>query len=375
MATGWDGADPVQADDGSGTFYELGEEFTAAGDLTIHSVRVWHGASSNTVVGRRARVWTSAGVELAQAVLTDTLPTGWTTFELDAPVEVESGTALVVSYGTRQFYGATPGGYPNASADGLLSYTTGVFAESVGTFPTTETATFYGVDVVYDAGIGGNTAPVVTLAAAAAGRTVTATATVDDESPGTVAYRWEFGDGTVVPDGDAVEEHTYDADGIYAVLVTVTDVGGLRDSAAAPVVAKLGTPGGMSVEAVMTELADRLDTIAKLQVYRHPPKRINAPAAVVAYPQSITFDQSYGRGSDAMMIPVSVFVSKLDDRDGLTKVSELASGSGSRSVKAVLESGVYVSFGSIRVDSAEFDVVTIAGGDFLAGVFQVSVTG
>jgi hypothetical protein len=375
VANGWDGADPVQADDGSGTFYELGEEFTAAGDLTIHSIRVWHGASSNTVVGRRARVWTSAGVELAEAVLTDTLPAGWTTFELDAPVEVQSGTALVVSYGTRQFYGATPGNYPNASADGLLSYTAGVFAESVGTFPTTETVTFYGVDVVYDAGIGGNVAPVVSLAATAAGRTVTATATVEDESPGTVTYRWEFGDGTVVPDGDAVEEHTYAADGLYAILVTVTDVGGLRDSAAVPIVAKAGTPGGMSLELVMTELAARLDTIAKLQVHRAPPKRVYVPAAIVPYPQSITFDQSYGRGSDAMMVPVVVLVSKLNDDGGLTALSELASGFGSRSIKAVLESGVYVSFGTLRVVDAEFDVYEVAGDEYLAGVFNVSVTG
>lgn len=375
MAEGWDGAVPVAQDDGA-TSYELGQAFTVNGDITVSGVRVWHGPTSATVLNRSARIWTTGGAMVAEVLLDDALPAGWTTFEFAAPVEIESGTSLVLSYSTFRYYGAVAGGYPNASADGLVTYTSGLFTETaVPVRPTTGSASFYGVDLVYAAGIGGNTAPVATLVATVAGRTVTATATVEDESPLTLTYRWEFGDGTVIPDGDPVEEHTYAADGIYAVLLIVTDAGGLRDSAAVPVVARAGTPGGMLLEPVMRELADRLDTVAGLQVHASPPKKVRAPAAIVAFPSGITFDQTYGRGSDSMVVPIVVLVSKLNEDRALTELSAYASGFGLRTVKAVLESGVYVTFGSLRVTDAEFDVYTMAGDDFLAAVFNVMVEG
>lgn len=375
MAEGWDGATPVAQDDGA-TSYELGQAWTANGDLTVTAVRVWHGPTSASVLNRSARVWTTGGVQLAEVLLDDALPAGWTTFELAAPLEVEAGTSLVLSYSTFRYYGATPGGYPNDSADGLVTYTSGLFTETaVPVRPTTASASFYGVDLVYEAGIGGNTAPVATLVATVAGRTVTATATVEDETPGSLTYRWEFGDGTTVPNGTAVEEHTYAADGIYAVLLVVTDAGGLRDSAAVPVVARAGTPGGMDVEAVVRELATRLDTVAGLQVHLGPPRKVKVPAAVVAYPRTINYDKTYGRGSDSMVVPVVALVSRLNDDSALSSLSAFSSGFGSRSVKQVLESGEYVTFDDLQVPDAEFDVWTMAGVEYLAAVFSVTVMG
>jgi alpha-tubulin suppressor-like RCC1 family protein/PKD repeat protein len=43
-------------------------------------------------------------------------------------------------------------------------------------------------------------------------------------------YTWDFGDGTVVLDGGAAEEHTYTEPGTYTIRLTVTDDGGLTDS-------------------------------------------------------------------------------------------------------------------------------------------------
>jgi len=374
MAVGWAGATPVQQDDGAGTFYELGQSFTVNGDVTITGVRVWHGASTNTVVDRSARIWTPAGAVAAEIDLTDTLPPGWTTFSLDTPLELPSGTSRVLSFSTRQFYGAVTGGYPATSADGLVTYTAGGFNNAAGLKPDNPTAAFYGVDLVYDAGIGGNVAPAVTLAATVAGRTVTATASVTDENPGTVSYRWEFGDGTTVTDGAAVEQHTYAADGIYAVLVVATDAGGLQDSAAVPVLAAAGTPGGMDLEVVLRALADRLDTIPRLQVHVGAPLRIRPPAAVVAFPEGITFDRTYGRGSDSMVVPVVLVVSKLNQDGTVAALSEYASGSGDRAVKSVLESGVYPGL-TVTVTDAQFDVYAMAGDEYMAAVFNVSVMG
>jgi uncharacterized protein DUF4082/PKD domain-containing protein len=376
MVFAWDGSDPVGQDDGN-TGYELGVAITVNVDITVTSVRVWHPATSTTVANRAARFWTTGGVQVQAQLLDDALPSGWTTFELDAPLEITAGSNLILSYSTTRYYGAVAGGFPNDSGDGAVTYTGGLFRETfTPAAPNTSSSNFYGIDLGYTIGIGGNVAPVVTVAAAAAGRTVTATASVTDEG-GALTYRWEWGDGQVTADGAASEQHTYAADGLYAVLVTVTDAGGLKDSAAAPVVAALGPSGGMSLAAVMGELAGRLDTIPKLNVYQGWPSKVVAPAAIVAYPSRVAFDESYRPGFDRYELPIVVALARIPDEKGLPDVDGYASSSGARSVKAVLESGVYATFGStsLHVSEANFDVYPFAGVDHLVAVFDVSLMG
>ena len=381
MTFAWDGPDPVGQDDGS-TGYELGVSVTINQDITVNTVRVWHPASSVAVTNRAARFWTTGGVQTKVVTLADSLPSGWSTYSLDAPLELTAGSTFILSYSTTRYYGAVAGSFPNDSADAAVTYSGGLFRETFSPLvPNTPAANFYGVDLGYDLGIGGNVAPVVTVTAAAAGRTVTATATVDDETPGSVSLRWEWGDGQVTADGGLVEQHTYAADGLYAVLVTATDAGGLKDSAAAPVLAALGLAGAMSLAAVMGELADRLDTVPGLNVYQGWPSRVVPPAAIVVYPTRIEFDQTYHtplkRGPDKYELPVVVVVSRMPDEKALPDLDGYASGSGARSVKAVLESGVYTTFEpeTLHVGDADFDVYRFAGVDYLAVVFGVSLMG
>lgn len=373
MVNAWDGPTPVGQDDGV-TYYELGVSWSAVADITVNAVRVWHPATSMSVVGRQARIWTTGGSVLATATLADSLPSGWTTYDLDAPLEVQAGTDLVLSYSTLRYYGAASGSFPNESADGAVELTGGRFTESnLFPFPTTPTGTFYGIDLDYVIGIGGNVAPTVTVSATAAGRTVTAVAAATDEAPGSLTYRWEWGDGEVTADGDATEEHTYAADGLYAVLVVVTDSGGLRDSAAAAVLAATGNPNGLELAAVMTALADRLDTIPGLHLYKGWPDKVISPAAIVAFPESVTYDTTYRRGADTFDIPV-VLALRMDPAE-LADVSPFVTGAGASSIKGVLESGVYAGFGKPHVRDAQFDVAPFAGVRHLVAVFGVTVTG
>lgn len=131
----------------------------------------------------------------------------------------------------------------------------------------------------------------------------------------------------------------------------------------------------MIVADVMQALADRLDTIAGLRVYAHPPEAINPPAAVVSYPDSIDYDQTYGRGMDRMQVPVVVLVKKLSARVARDDLTRFVDGTGPASVKAVLESGTYTAFHTIRVSTATVDVVEVAGIDYLAVTFMADITG
>jgi hypothetical protein len=231
MTNGWDGSDPSQQNDGAGAFYELATRFTANADITISAVRVWAGTSLS-VSGRDARIWTTAGVVQRTIDIDDSLPSGWTTYDLSTSLDVADGGSFDVSYSTQQYYGAVAGGYPNDSSDANVTATAGRFAETMETFPTTVTSSFYGIDIVYTL-TGGNQAPDITgMTIVKSDLTIAATVTVDDEAPSTVTVHWDWGDGTTTNTGAGVvtANHTYTESGNYAVLATATDTGGLTGS-------------------------------------------------------------------------------------------------------------------------------------------------
>jgi hypothetical protein len=126
----------------------------------------------------------------------------------------------------------------------------------------------------------------------------------------------------------------------------------------------------------MQQIADRLETIGGgLKVFGYPPNKVTAPAAIVTYPGDYTFDGSYGRGMDKITIPVVLLVGKVDARTSRDRISKYANGSGPESVKAVVESGVYTAFDSVRVTGVEFDIVGMAADEFLAATFSLDIAG
>lgn len=131
----------------------------------------------------------------------------------------------------------------------------------------------------------------------------------------------------------------------------------------------------MDLADVMDAIGDRLDTITGLRVHRYPPGSVSPPAAVVSYPDEITFDETYGRGMDRLSLPVVLVVGKASDRAARNKLGAYVNGSGASSVKAVLESGTYSAFHTVRVASADFDVVSIGDVPYLAAMFNLDITG
>lgn len=256
MPNAWGGADPVEVVDSED--YELGTEYRANADITVTHIRIWTGAGEETIANRRARIWTAAGSQLAIVTLPDDLSTGWSSHALDTGLEVTSGTKFVVSYMTGGNYGALAnaldadvasgdGNITALSASNATNGSNGKFNETPGAFPTLGAGShpFYGVDVTYTVGIGGNTAPHITaLTSVESGATATVTAVVaDDETLTGLTVRFKWGDATsdtVVTYPTLSAQHTYSATGNYAVLVTATDASGAADNEA--VVAEIHVP-------------------------------------------------------------------------------------------------------------------------------------
>lgn len=248
MSIGWGGADPTVATDS--TAQEMGTEYIANQDITITKVRVWAHSTEEGFVGREGRIWTTGGSLLATAVMPDTLPSGWSSYDLSVPVERLTGEKWVVTYSTGGRYGfvsqalassvPSPNGAVTALASSLSTNGNGVFTTTPETFPTlTFNNTFYGIDVEFDLGVGAGNAPVITgVDVTSSGLSVTATVNATDVDGLTGAtYLIEWGDGQTSsgthPNNSFT--HTYTTAGLKAILAKVTDSTARSDYHAAAV--------------------------------------------------------------------------------------------------------------------------------------------
>ena len=266
MSVGWSGPDPIGFFDGIGTSYELGTRYTALGDVTINNVRVWGPPGGTARASRTGKIWTTAGVLITSAAMPDVIPSGWNTYPLLAPVPLPTGSSIIVSYDVTDSYGARVGGfsYPLVSSDTLVQADERRLGVTPDLFPPSGAGnTFYGIDIDYTAGIGGNLRPVVGVAASSVGLQVTANLTIVDESPATISYSIEWGDGqTSAVSGLGPHTHVYAAAGTYAIMVTATDNVGQQDSAAIAVT--VTAPAGS--DAIIYQCAVALLTYVKAQL-------------------------------------------------------------------------------------------------------------
>lgn len=131
----------------------------------------------------------------------------------------------------------------------------------------------------------------------------------------------------------------------------------------------------MNLADVMDELAAELGTIAGLRVYAYPADSPQPPAAIVTFPESYVFDETFGRGMDRLTIPVTVVVGRSSDRASRDQLAPYVDGSGPQSIKAVLEAGSYTAMDTVHVTRAEFDIVAIAAVEYLAATLAVDIAG
>lgn len=124
------------------------------------------------------------------------------------------------------------------------------------------------------------------------------------------------------------------------------------------------------------EIGDALDTITGLRVFRYPSDDLHPPAAVVGFPDEVVFDETYGRGMDTATIPVFVVVGRVSDRKSAEKLLAYWAGSGTSSVKAVVDGASYTAADVVRVARAQpTDAFTMAGTTYIAVQFTLEVAG
>lgn len=132
----------------------------------------------------------------------------------------------------------------------------------------------------------------------------------------------------------------------------------------------------MDLDLVAGELADALQTIPGLTVPEWGVQRIHPPAAIIALPERIDYDDTYGRGKDHIPdLAVLVLVANPAQPAARRAVAEYADGAGEKSVKAAVEDHEYTALESVRVAWSEFDNAKYAGTDYLAAIFHLDIIG
>lgn len=132
----------------------------------------------------------------------------------------------------------------------------------------------------------------------------------------------------------------------------------------------------MNLDDVAGELGAALKTIDGLRVPEWGVRKVTPPFVLIPLPDLITFDATYGRGSDRIEDwQLLVLKDRPTTPESRRAIAEYAAGSGPKSVKAAVEGYAYTACDDVRVVSAEFDVVQFDGVDYLAVMFHLDISG
>lgn len=132
----------------------------------------------------------------------------------------------------------------------------------------------------------------------------------------------------------------------------------------------------MKLKLVMDEVAAAAQEIVGLRLTAWPPGTVQPPGGAVSYPESIDYDQTYGRGMDKINnLPLILVAGKATERAARDTVSAWCAGSGEASVKHNLERRGWSSCDDVSVTECRFDVISIGGVDYLAAFFSLVVVG
>jgi hypothetical protein len=132
----------------------------------------------------------------------------------------------------------------------------------------------------------------------------------------------------------------------------------------------------MNLDDVAGEVQDALKSIGGLRVPEWGVDRVVPPTAIVTLPERIEYDHTKMRGFDRYVdLQVIILLARGNTRTTRAELAEFVAGSGPRSVKAVLDGWTYTSLDTMRVISAEPQVVTFADVPYEAMIFHTDITG
>jgi hypothetical protein len=134
----------------------------------------------------------------------------------------------------------------------------------------------------------------------------------------------------------------------------------------------------VDIQAVRVEIATLLGTITGLRAYEYAKGAVNPPAALVGYPERLSYVNTYARGQTvAADLPVLLLVGRASDRAAAIALGAYCAETGAKSIPAKLEgrAGLWTSCDVVTCAEASFPDVSVAGVDLLAAEFRLQIIG
>lgn len=132
----------------------------------------------------------------------------------------------------------------------------------------------------------------------------------------------------------------------------------------------------MTVSTVRDNIKTQLSSISGLRLYDTVPDSVNVPAAVVGM-LDFDFDTSSNRGFDTATLDIILITGRMSERSAQNSLDTYLSGSGSSSIKTVLENNRTLSGAcqTLRVTTATSGSLQVGSIDYLAYRFRLTVIG
>lgn len=132
----------------------------------------------------------------------------------------------------------------------------------------------------------------------------------------------------------------------------------------------------MNLGDVMTQVRAALKTIPGMRVPTGHSESLHPPAALVTFPESVEFHQTYGVGGTKITdMLVLILVPDPGSRTAMDKLLPYVAEVGASSVKAVLEGYAYTALDIMTVRSVDFETVEYAEVPYLAAMFHTEIIG
>lgn len=131
----------------------------------------------------------------------------------------------------------------------------------------------------------------------------------------------------------------------------------------------------LDLNAVMDAIGARLVGVTGLRVYDYAADAASPPAAIVALPDVVEYDETGLRALDRVVIPVTVLVGRVSDRAARDQLAKFVSGTGTSSIKTAIEVDPPLGGAAqtVRVIGARTEIVTIQAIEYLGASFDVEV--
>lgn len=128
----------------------------------------------------------------------------------------------------------------------------------------------------------------------------------------------------------------------------------------------------LNLSATMDAIAQRiLAAGVTAKSYGWPVDSATSGSAIVGYPESIDFDQTFGRGSDKAVFPVWIIMGNVSDRTARDALSLLITGA--QGIKDALDGTLGGAVQICQVTNCEISEIVVGGVSYLSAKFSLEI--